>query len=221
MMDSNRLNQIKSWQKHRKTPFRPFQSLGFLHKPITSDFHKEMELESLTLNVQEEHDPPPIRTFDIHDLPFTKCTKFNLPHWSLVGSTYFVTFCIQNRSDKILLQPEAAQLIEEAFYFHNGKQYEIDAYVIMPDHVHLLITPFREFQLDVILSNMKRFTAGKINKILEKQGKLWQAENFDHLVRNHGYWVRYFDYIHYNPIKAGLAKTPEEYPWSSLHKWYK
>ncbi|MBA2726960.1 MAG: transposase [Parachlamydiaceae bacterium] len=212
--------QIKNWLNFRKTPFQPFHSLDFLKHPFNLSFHKSMELEAKKIADIEEYLPPPVRSFDNEDVQSVKIFKTNLPHWSLATSTYFVTFCISNRKKKSLSLPVAATIVEDAINFYSGKQYEIDSYVIMPDHVHLLITPYPDFELSKILFNMKSFATKTINNIFSINGRFWQPDNFDHLVRNHGYWIRYFDYIHNNPVKACIVKTPDEYTWSSLSKLY-
>ncbi len=55
---------------------------------------------------------------------------------------------------------------------------------------------------------------------LGRRGTFWQAETFDHLVRNEEDWLDKFDYIHDNPVKAGLVDKPQDYPFSSLVTMY-
>lgn len=215
--------QIRNWLIHRKTPFHPFHSLSFLKQPFDFDCFKKMELETkkiAAIDEYQENQLPPIRSFDREDLKSVKQSRIRLPHWTLTSSSYFVTFCLSERENKFLSNPVTAQIVEDAISYYSGKQYEVDSYVVMPDHVHLLVTPYPDFELDKILYNLKSFSAKAINKILNKQGRFWQTESFDHLVRNRGYWIRYFDYIHNNPVKARIVNTPNEYKWSSLTKLY-
>jgi hypothetical protein len=86
----------------------------------------------------------------------------------------------------------------------------------MPDHVHVLLKPFAGWSLAKILQGIKGFTARQINKTLGRTGSFWQDESFDHLVRNERDWWDKFNYIHANPVIAGLAERPEDYPFSSL-----
>ncbi len=83
----------------------------------------------------------------------------------------------------------------------------------MPNHVHLLITP--RIPVPKITQSLKRFTAQEANRILGLTGKLWQPESYDRLVRSHTEFHRIANYIEMNPVKAGLAIEPEDYPWSS------
>jgi REP element-mobilizing transposase RayT len=220
MIISERQNQIKKWISSRKTPFNPFVNLDFLQKPNDFNLDKEMEFDSEKIILREEYCPPGIRTLQRTDIEWVGRFRSNLPHWKLSGSTYFITFCVKERAIKPFCNSVNANIVEQAIYHYHGKQCNIDNYVIMPDHVHLLMTPHPSFDFRNILENLKRYTARMINKDSQIHGSFWQTESFDHLVRNMGYWVRYFDYIHNNPAKAGLVKNPNEYIYSSLNKWY-
>jgi len=101
-------------------------------------------------------------------------------------------------------------------WFSHGERHCLHAYVIMPDHVHLLLTPIAEWSLAKILQGIKGFTARQINRCLGRKGTFWQDESFDHLVRNELDWLDKFTYIHDNPVKSGLCNRPQDYPFSSL-----
>ncbi len=91
-----------------------------------------------------------------------------------------------------------------------------DAWVVMPNHVHLLITPCVE--LPKIMHSVKGFTAREANRLLGRTGSpFWQKEFFDHWIRNEREFERIRAYIERNPVTAGLAASPEEYCWSSAH----
>jgi REP element-mobilizing transposase RayT len=111
---------------------------------------------------------------------------------------------------------ELAAVVEKALWFGYGERYTLDAYVVMPDHVHLLIKPMAGWSLAKMLQGIKGFTAREINSILGRKGPFWQDENFDHLVRGETDWVDKFNYIHQNPVTAGLVDRPQDYPYSSL-----
>ncbi len=93
------------------------------------------------------------------------------------------------------------------------KHYELHAYVVMANHVHLLITPRTEVAR--IMQSLKRFTR-EGNRILGLTGQpFWQDESYDRLVRDATEFQRIARYIEMNPVKAGLAAKPEDFPWSS------
>ena len=85
-------------------------------------------------------------------------------------------------------------------HFH-GDRYELDCYVIMPNHVHVLFRPLGEHRMEEILQSWKRFSARKINLLLQKTGNLWQREYWDRLIRTQKQfdWTR--NYIMQNPVK--------------------
>ena len=92
--------------------------------------------------------------------------------------------------------------------------YRLYAFVVMPNHVHILIEPKTEAAK--ALKGLKGASARKINEILGRTGlPFWQDESFDHWVRDAGEMERIRSYIERNPVSAGLAGRPEEWPWSS------
>ena len=92
--------------------------------------------------------------------------------------------------------------------------YDLRAYVIMPNHVHLLLLP-RVSPIH-LLRSLKGTTAREANRILGRTGEaFWQKESYDHWVRNEIEWERIIAYIENNPVKAGLAARAEDYLWSS------
>jgi REP element-mobilizing transposase RayT len=93
-------------------------------------------------------------------------------------------------------------------------RYQLHGFVVMPNHVHLLVTP--NVNSTRWLGPLKGFTAHRANEILGTQGKpFWQDESYDHLVRSRGEFERIRGYIEQNPVKAGLAVSAEEFLWSS------
>ena len=92
--------------------------------------------------------------------------------------------------------------------------YDLRAWVIMPNHVHVLLEP--KVPLSIITRWLKGSTARQANEILGRTGNtFWQNESFDHWVRNDEELNRIVRYIEYNPVTAGLVKTPEDWAWSS------
>lgn len=163
-----------------------------------------------------------LRPFSKEDLNAVHLYRRKLPHWELDGSTYFITFRVNKNLGKPLGKPELASIVEEALKFGQIKgRYVLDAYVIMPDHVHLLLRPNSSWTLSKIMQGIKGFTAREINKSMNRKGSFWQDESFDHLIRNEADWEDKFHYIHDNPVKANLVEKALDYPFSSLVKLYK
>jgi REP element-mobilizing transposase RayT len=114
-----------------------------------------------------------------------------------------------------LRQPAVAQLVVDSI--EKGvhlAHYDLHAYVVMSNHVHLLILP--KIDPSRLLKSLKGATAREANRLLGRTGEpFWQKESYDHWVRNQTEFSRIRAYIEHNPVKAGLVKSPEEYPWSS------
>ncbi len=168
-----------------------------------------------------------------------------LPHFEAVGNLLFVTFRLHgslpsNRAfpparltsgrafvamDRLLdrarvgylKRPEIARLVIQALYDGENRfqRYQLHAFVVMPNHVHLLVTP--SVPARKWLGPLKGFTAHAANRILHRHAPFWQDESYDHLIRNDKEFTRVTRYIEHNPVKAGLAASPEEFPWSSAH----
>jgi len=115
-----------------------------------------------------------------------------------------------------LTRPEIASLTVEAL-IHGQDQmhhYDLHAYVVMANHVHLLITP--HIAVVKITRSLKRFTAREANKKLNLTGRtFWQDESYDHQVRDQLEFDRICRYIEVNPVRAGIVVSPSDFPWSS------
>ncbi len=104
----------------------------------------------------------------------------------------------------VLARPEAGEIVAQALQHFDGERYALRSWVVMPNHVHVLVTPNVGHKLGDILHSWKRFTAQEINRLLGSSGQLWQRESYDHIVRDAEALARIADYIEGNPGKAGL-----------------
>jgi len=118
---------------------------------------------------------------------------------------------------RFLSQPEIAELVIHSLHKGVGlHHYDLGAWVIMANHVHVLLLPIINPAL--LLKSLKGATAREANKLLNRTGQhFWQAESYDHWVRNEQEYSRIVDYIELNPVKAGLVQCPEDYQWSSAN----
>ncbi len=113
-----------------------------------------------------------------------------------------------------LRDPRIADLVQENLWHHDGVKYRLLAWVVMPNHVHVL-GEIWSVPLGEILKGLKGYTAKAANKTLNRSGTLWEEDYFDRYVRDDEHYRRVVRYIENNPVKAGLVRGPEEWPWSS------
>jgi REP element-mobilizing transposase RayT len=114
-----------------------------------------------------------------------------------------------------LKRPEVANLVVEALARGVQKElYDLRAFVVMSNHVHVLIRPLQ--QPTRLLQSLKGTTAREANLILVRTGQpFWQRESYDHCARDEPELERIVAYIENNPVKAGLVAKPSAYRWSS------
>ncbi len=105
-------------------------------------------------------------------------------------------------------------VVSRLLQLHQRKLYLLQAYVLMANHIHVLIEP--QSPLAEITQQIKGATAREANFIIGRKGApFWQNESFDHWIRNPGEWQKIRNYIELNPVKAGLVTNPKDWPWSS------
>ena len=106
----------------------------------------------------------------------------------------------------LLRDPEIARIVADALLHFNGDRYELIAFVIMPNHVHVLFRPHPDHSLSTIVKNWKGYTAWRINRHLNRKGELWYETYFDSLIRNDVHLRNCIRYIRRNPPKARLPQ---------------
>jgi len=144
-------------------------------------------------------------------------TRRKLPHWTLKGSTYFVTFrtVLRQAGMPVLLSVEEQKLVLKQILNGNGKFYTLIAVVVMPEHVHMLLIPIEGYELSRIMKGIKGTTARKLNLKRGTIGSIWEDEAFDRIIRDQYELDEKLNYMLYNPVKRHLVKNPWEY-----YGWY-
>jgi hypothetical protein len=104
-----------------------------------------------------------------------------------------------------LRDPAIGNDVATALNFFDGIRVLTGDYVVMPNHVHVLLTPLGDFELEEILHSIKSYTANKINRALKQSGNFWRRESYDHVVRDSAQLEAYQQYIAATPSKAKLA----------------
>ena len=133
----------------------------------------------------------------------------NLPQWRYPESTYFCTWRLHHFGD-ILVAAERT-IVAETLDLFNEERYRLAAYVVMDDHVHVVVFPLKDQELGKILHSWKSYTANWINKHRGVTGIRWMKDTHTEIMRNHAALRSRVKYIYNNPRR----KWPEivDYPW--------
>ena len=108
----------------------------------------------------------------------------------------------------VLAQPEICRLVESALTFFHEQRYLLGDHVVMPNHVHALVKPLGDHDLNRILHSWKSFSANRINRITGSRGRVWHQESFDHIVRSADQLARIERYIRDNPKALPMNRHP-------------
>jgi REP element-mobilizing transposase RayT len=114
-----------------------------------------------------------------------------------------------------LAQPAVGEIVENALLFFDASRYRLHAWVVMPNHVHVLVTPIGGESLSAIVHSWKSFTAKKASALLGRTGAFWATEYFDRAIRDEAHYANAVEYFAMNPVKAGLCGRPEAWRYSS------
>jgi len=118
-----------------------------------------------------------------------------------------------------LRDARVAAMVQKSLLHFDGERYRLSAWVVMPNHVHVLLTPDSEWSLSTIMKNLKSFTSHEANKMLRQTGQFWMEDYFDRYVRDAKHFDNAIVYIENNPVKARLCKKPEDWQFSSA--WFR
>jgi len=167
-----------------------------------------------------------------------------LPHWSPDDAAIFLTwrlhgtlpepkpewqrlpegkrFAAEDRAlasstaPRFLANPKVAACVSKTIQYgaDHLHLYDLHAWVVMPNHVHLLIDP--KVPLSQVTHSVKTYSAREANQILNRSGQtFWAIEAYDHWVRSLREFESIIRYIEFNPVSAGLVANPEDWRWSS------
>ena len=144
------------------------------------------------------------------------------------GYSYYLTLVTHGRKPLLIYNIE---LLRYAFRLSKNKyEYSIDAIVILPDHLHMIITPKIATEYSLIVSSIKRSFVYGLDKKLKEEAKveishskynrnhsgIWQERFYEHTIRNEKDWVEKMDYIKYNPLKHELVENIDDWEFTSF-----
>src|ERR1017187_8649959 len=132
------------------------------------------------------------------------------------GQSHFVTFCCYHR--RPLFTRDASRLIFESALERVRRSFRLQlyGYVVMPEHVHLLLS---EPQRDTLADALKSLKQGVSRRLIGDAEHFWQKRYYDFNIRNYPQFVEKLRYLHRNPVKAGSCERPEDWEWSSFRHY--
>jgi putative transposase len=137
------------------------------------------------------------------------------------GGSYFFTIVTYQRI-KVFSLPENIFRLQSAFdKVMNKHPFTMEAFVILPDHVHCIWRmPSWDSNYSIRWRLIKSDFSARFNSPVNKRGEkeVWQRRFWEHLLRDEEDWRRHMDYIHYNPVKHGYVKNPGDWPHSSFQQ---
>ena len=132
------------------------------------------------------------------------------------GQSHFVTFCCYHRR-RLLTTNESRRIFESALErVRRSFRLQVYGYVVMPEHVHLLLS---EPEKDTLADALKSLKQGVSRRLIGDAEHFWQKRYYDFNIRNYPQFVEKLRYIHRNPVKAGLCEGPEDWEWSSFRHY--
>ncbi|MET3906706.1 putative transposase [Bradyrhizobium sp. S3.3.6] len=142
------------------------------------------------------------------------------------GGSYFFTATLDDRRSSVLV--DHADKLRTAFRVTRAERpFTIDAIVILPDHLHVIMTlpeddsdfSGRLRRIKGLFTHQLAASGASISRNHRGEFALWQRRFWEHTIRNESDFERCADYIHYNPVKHGLVASPIDWPYSSLHRY--
>ena len=180
-------NHLPHWEVENGTYFVTLRLHGTLPRPI------EQQLRALRREYASDQQAPILQ----------QNIMKHMEHW------------LDNLSDRrYLAEPAVATTVVDSIgYFQHQNIWDVLEYVVMPNHLHMLFN-IMNGSLKHTMTSFKRWTAGQAQKALNlKQRHFWQEDWFDHWVRSHEEYLGLVDYIRLNPVKAGLVKHYQDWPY--------
>jgi REP element-mobilizing transposase RayT len=137
-----------------------------------------------------------------------------LPRIDLLNATYFATVTTAQRK-RWFSDPACAEALCQLICAERGRAYLLHAFVVMPDHYHLLITLLDDHRLPSVVGRINSLAARRVNALVGRRGPIWSRRFYDHVVRNHEDLRECLGYIHDNPRASGLVPAAPDYLYSS------
>jgi putative transposase len=129
--------------------------------------------------------------------------------------TYFITFSTFQRMRLFVVEPYVRLFLKTLYTYQRQGAFQLHAFVVMPEHVHLLITPAPEKTLERVVQLIKGGYSRDFGLHFGLKKEVWQRGFTDHRIRDAQDFEIHRGYIHHNPVKRGLVENPVEYRYCS------
>jgi putative transposase len=133
---------------------------------------------------------------------------------------FFVTTVVNGRPRLLKDRTVCSMILEDLQFYRNKYGFLLHGYVIMPDHLHILMSVQGDTTISQIMHDFKSHTAQEINRALGRAGAFWQEGFHDHIIRDERDFKKRINYMHKNPLMSGLIKEMPDYPFSSFRNYY-
>ena len=162
-----------------------------------------------------------------------------LPRYHIEGHVYYITTVVYDRLPLFTRPSFVIPLYDSLNFYRHKLDFKLLGYVIMPDHLHLVLWPFGSTTVSEIMRDYKKFTSIRIIRQAEVEGrkewlaafeqagqetgrsgkKVWQDSFWDTNIYSERFLRQKLNYIHRNPVRAGLVERPEDYAYSSYRNY--
>jgi putative transposase len=140
--------------------------------------------------------------------------------FSLPG-TYFITFSTYRRRKLFVVENYARLFLKTLYHYRREGRYTLHAFVAMPEHVHLLLTPAQDVTIERAIQLIKGAYSHELGSIMGRNSEIWQRGFTDHRIRDAADFMHHRDYIHGNPVERHLVVNPTEYRYCSAFPGFK
>jgi len=135
--------------------------------------------------------------------------------------TYFVTFETWRRKRLFVVEPYVRLFVQTLYHYRREGRFQVHAFVVMPEHVHLLFTPAHNVTLEHAVQLIKGGYSHEFGITFGKHKEVWQRGFTDHRIRDARDFEAHVEYIHQNPVKRGLVEKPSDYRYCSAFPGFK
>ncbi|MDP6778410.1 MAG: transposase [Candidatus Latescibacteria bacterium] len=143
---------------------------------------------------------------------------------SIPGCAYHIVHGPESRARPFIPNPwkpardhEVPQIVIDGLRWqHQNGRIHCEAYVVMPDHLHIIMTLEDGYDISQIVRSFGSFTARRINKLQEDKGRFWNHGFYDHRIKDRDELARQLNYVSMNPVKKGYVRRPEDWPYLEI-----